>query len=411
MRRREWFFALIHALVVVLTLVLVPGASAKPKFKVLYNFKGGMDGAGPWAGVTIRQGRIYGTTPGGGGGQCNGGCGTVYTLRKNSGGSWDEKVIHSFDTSADLFGGLVADAIGNLYGTIQTADGSYLFQVTQSGGWNEYLLPDGGSLATLLMDKADNLYGQDGGGVYEVSPYSGGWQQSVLYTFHPTGGKDGTDGYHAVGALIADAEGHLYGATELGGNYSLCGGSGGCGTAFELIRSPRGEWREHVLHRFAQFRNDGQLPYAGLAIDKDGTLYGSTLEGGSHRDGNCIVGCGTVFKLARGTDGHWAETILFDFPNEKNGAYPSSVLIVDKQGNIYGTAGGGTGPCYGGCGVIFKLTRGAGNKWVYSAVHHFRGTDGGMPEAGLTADSRGNLYGTTLWGGRYLYGVVFELAP
>ena len=399
-------------LVVSIALSLTPASGAATRYRVLYNFKGGADAGGPWAGVTFdRKGNLYGTTPGGGGGQCNGGCGTVYELQPVGKGKWTESVVHTFNTFADLFGGLVPDDQGDLYGTMETSSGSYLFEIVADGNWNEYASPYGGSLATLLMDNAGNLYGPGGGGVYEVSPYSGGWKQNVLYTFHPEGGKDGTDGEDAVGTLISDAKGSLFGATELGGNYSLCSGSAGCGTVFELTPEVNGKWKEHILHRFAQSRTDGQLPYSGLVMDSDGSLYGTTLEGGSHRDQNCFVGCGTVFKLTRSSDGRWSETILFDFHDEKNGAYPSSTLLFDRAGNLYGTAGGGTGSCYGGCGVVFKLTPEPSGKWKYSVVHHFAGGDGGMPQAGLTRDEKGNLYGTTLWGGTYLYGVVFEITP
>jgi uncharacterized repeat protein (TIGR03803 family) len=388
-----------------IALLLVDGAWGGSKFRVVYNFKGGTDGGGSWAGVTFdKNGNLFGTTLGGGGGRCNGGCGTVYKLKPNNNGRWTETVVHSFNYPVTgPYGGLVADPQGNLYGTIDSNDGGFLFEITSIGGWNQYVLPDGGSGASLLMDNTRNLYGPGGGGVYDLVPHSRGWQQNVIYTFHPQSGKNGTDGADAVGTLIADGRGNLYGATEFGGNYPpTCSGGGGCGTVFELSPTTDGKWKEHVLHRFAKYTNDGQLPMAGLVMDATGILYGTTYEGGRYQTG-------TIYKLTPDKAGRWKETILFDFPKAADGGGRTSSLVFDSKGNVYGTAGGGGGTC--SCGVVFKLTPGTDGTWMYSVLHRFTGRDGGVVESGLTPDGRGNFYGTTLWGGTYLYGVVYEITP
>jgi uncharacterized repeat protein (TIGR03803 family) len=142
---------------------------------------------------------------------------------------------------------------------------------------------------------------------------------------------------------------------------------------------------------------------AGLALDKSGNLYGATIQGGS-------TGCGMLFKLTHTTNG-WKESVVHDFTQPTSGCGPS-VLTFDQAGNLYGTAGGGTGQCEAGCGVAFKLTPGSGGKWNYSVLHHFTGNDGAYPDAGVILDKKGNLYGTTeLGGGGHSVGVVFEITP
>ena len=103
----------------------------------------------------------------------------------------------------------------------------------------------------------------------------------------------------------------------------------------------------------------------------------------------------------------------YAFKENLNGNRPFAGLALDQAGNLYGTtAWGGIGSCEGGCGVVFKLTPGAQGIWTYSVLHKFTGNhDGARPFAGLVFDKRGNLYGTTAYGGKDNAGVVFEVAP
>ena len=110
------------------------------------------------------------------------------------------------------------------------------------------------------------------------------------------------------------------------------------------------------------------------------------------------------------------ETVLINFNrNDKlvGGLEPDAGLIFDGAGNLYGTtiAGGTECAADAGCGTVFKLTPKAGGGWAETVLHNFNfnGQDGVNPAAGVIFDGAGNLYGTTLGGGAYGYGTVFEL--
>jgi len=156
------------------------------------------------------------------------------------------------------------------------------------------------------------------------------------------------------------------------------------------------------MHSFSG-GSDGQYPWnAGLVLDAKGNAYGTTLQGGSS---------GTVFELSPAGDGQWRETVLYNFPNaEENGGGPAAGLAFDKAGNLYGTTSAGGDPICS-CGVVFKLTPGSNGKWKYSVLHRFTGQDGRGPEASMILDDNGNIYGTTTEGGPGGYGVVFEITP
>lgn len=160
-----------------------------------------------------------------------------------------------------------------------------------------------------------------------------------------------------------------------------------------------------VLHSFSG--SDGASPWAGLVMDSSGNLYGTTDFGGSNA---CVGGCGTVFKL----DTSGRLTVLHRFSGS-DGASPTTDLVIDSSGNLYGTTGaGGSSDCaYYGCGTVFKLD----TSGTLTVLHSFSGfSDGGWPYAGLVMDSSGNLYGMTVtgWGGSnacllYGCGTVFKL--
>ena len=226
----------------------------------------------------------------------------------------------------------------------------------------------------------------------------GSWAASekVLHVF--TGGNDGSGPYAGV---IPDDSGNLYGTTQYGGAY-------GYGTVFELSRKANGRWNETVLHNFNLDGHDGAVPYASLVRDAAGNLYGTTNLGGASTTNCGGIGCGTVFRLRRGNDGAWTESVLHNFDdNGTDGFNPYANLIFDTHGNLFSTTeyGGGAG----GEGTVFELIRNASGKWREKIIHSFNYQNGGEPLGGLVFDSAGNLYGTTEYGGHYTHGAVFEL--
>jgi uncharacterized repeat protein (TIGR03803 family) len=157
---------------------------------------------------------------------------------------------------------------------------------------------------------------------------------------------------------------------------------------------------ERVLYSF-QGGTDGFRPDGPLVLDPAGNLYGTTVYGGAD-------GWGTVFELSPNGQGGWSETILYSFTGGADGQQPATALTLDSHGNLFGTTPG-PGSCSPYCGSAFELSPG-GSGWTFILLHAFRGEkDGGEVAGGLTMDSAGDLYGTTLSGGSKGYGTVFRL--
>jgi len=217
--------------------------------------------------------------------------------------------------------------------------------------------------------------------------------EKVLYTF-----QGGTDGFLPNAALIQDQAGNFYGTTYYGGDLS-CVPSDGCGTVFELSPDGHGGWTEAVLYRFAGGA-DGQNPVAGLILDGQGNLYGTSALGAK-----CPKNCGSVFELSP-QGGSWKFTILHTFKGGTDGQYPDGGLLMDSAGSLYGTtiSGGASSR-----GLAFRLanTNGA---WKLKKLYSFSGgTDGGDPAGTLVFGSDGSIYGLTLYGGAYGQGVLYKV--
>ena len=215
---------------------------------VIYSFAGGMDGENPYDGlIADTAGNYYGTTANGGGStNCSAGCGTVFELSPNGSG-WTEKILYRFQGPTDgenPNAGLVMDSAGNLYGNTWQGGpggGGTVYKLTNSGGnWTEttiYSVPNAGyAVGRLVKDSAGNLYNalQGGGGfgegqIFELMPSNGNWNYVDLYDF--TGG---TDGANAIGGVVVDSSGNIYGTATFGGANTCGSGAYGCGTAWKI---------------------------------------------------------------------------------------------------------------------------------------------------------------------------------
>jgi uncharacterized repeat protein (TIGR03803 family) len=373
--------------------------------QVLYSFSGGNDGGNAATGLVFdHQGNLYGTTVIGGAYTC----GTVFELSPRASLPWLETVLFNFgcyDDGKSPHGGVTFDRHGNLEGTTVaggtggfcTSDGCgiiyRLSSTTEKVLYNFTGGTDGfGPGGTVVFDRAGNSYGStpDGGAYYEGVVYklSRSGKYHVIHAF--TGGKDG--GVGSLGSLLLDKGGNIYGVTELGG-------ANGSGTVFELSPISKNHYKLTTLYAF-KTGTDAAFPYGGLVADKSGNLFGTTYYGGAH-------GVGAVYELVRKGKGKYRERVLYSFQGGSDGSYSTSTLIFGASGDLYGTTSSGGGTC--DCGTIFKIDPSTGSEHV---LHAFgTGTDGAYPYYGLTADKSGNFYGTTVAGGSFGQGVVFEFTP
>jgi len=392
--------------ILLVTAIGLAGAVAQAQ-TVLHNFTNGPDGGEPQAGLTMdRAGNLYGTASTGGNtsGVCSypnpPGCGTVFQLSRRGSG-WVLNTIYTFSgpDGAHPHTRVIIGPDGSLYGT--TSDGG-----DANDGTVFNLRPPASACKTALCP----------------------WTETVLHSFQGFDGEQPT-----FGDLVFDAAGNIYGTTPHGGQ-------GANGVVYKLTRS-NGGWTETVLYRFQGGDGDGAIPYAGVAFDQAGNLWGTTGFGGPYDNG-------TVYELVP-SGGSWTESVVHYFLGASDGANPYAGLIVDQSGNFYGATYGydGTTPkvyelssANGGWtysvlyslgfnqGIIGKLAMdAAGNLYgtnYYDSPEVFRLTPsngswtltgtwgaGVNPVGGVIFDGSGNLYGTTQGGGTDRDGVVFEITP
>jgi hypothetical protein len=399
------------AAVLVVMLVAVPAAQAQT-FSVIHSFGGAMDGVGPWAGVTLRGGVLYGTTLGGGI-YCYMGhhCGTVYQVT-HSGSEWVEHPIFLFPSSGSdgIFPSarVVFGPDGHLYGTTSVAgnlgDGTVFDLIvplsickTVACFWTLNVLhtftdyPDGAypGYGDLVWDQQGNIYGtttmggEGLGAVYQLKPAGNGWTETIIYSFMGI-----PDGYYPYSGLVVDSNGNLFGTTYYGGVY-------GYGTVYKLTYVPQAGWKETTLYSFTG-GSEGGYPYAGLTLDSSGNLYGATREGPQGS---------AVFELSP-SGNTWTFKVLCNIPGSAGQDGPYASLSMDALGNLYGTTF--TAGAYQ-LGNIFKLTN-TENGWAYTSLHDFTGgADGAYPISNVTIDTDGTLYGTASAGGQG--GVVWMIKP
>jgi len=334
------------------------------------------DGTNPYSTLTFDgKGNMFGTTTEGPNGSCSPVCGTVYELSPNGVGGYTETVIYAFPATGGTMpiGGVIIDALGNLYGT--TSRGGSV-----ECGW------------TLEFTGC--------GSVYKLTPGANGWTFTNLYYFHPTMTRP--DGVEPEGTLYEDAQHNLYGTTAYGG-------SGNGGTVFELTAGKGGGYRDSLLYSFVSPYDVGYQPTSGLIADKQGNLYGTTRSGGS----GCNDLCGTVFEMSPTASG-WQEQTIYNFQGGSDGFGPQyGNLARDAQGNLYGvTVEGGNGSCTYGCGTVYELSPVVGGGWSEKVLYTFQGgTDGESPYGSVVVDAAGDVFGTTAFGGSQGVGTVFEITP
>src|SRR5436305_10848576 len=184
------------------------------------------------------------------------------------------------------------------------------------------------------------------------------------------------EGEYADTDLETDSAGNIYGTTVLGGDF-------GGGTVFQLRPTPDG-WVHTVLYSFTGGADGGE-PYKGVTLDREGSLYGTAVTGGS---GNCEGGRGGVYKLTKSGQ-TWSTTVIHAFTGGNDGSGPGARVTVDQSGNVYGMTP--TGGAYG-LGTIYKIHQVANGTWTFRVIHTFTGgSDGGSGSAGRMILRHGHL--------------------
>jgi uncharacterized repeat protein (TIGR03803 family) len=404
---------------IALSIFGMPAQALAQTEKVLHSFPASSgDGYDNYGGVVRdSSGNLYGATFGGGAYLG----GTVYELSPLPGGGWGERILHSFNNNGSdgyqPYAGLTLDSAGNIYGTTRLGgafgDGA-VFELTLSGGaWTEKLLHNFGASGSDGLSPYSSVTLDASGNIYGTTILGGSYSSGTVFELNKVGAvwserivhsfdPNNGDGFNPYAPLIMDSAGNLYGVT-----YGCQCSYSNDGTVFELKRTAGGGWAEKILHAFLINGVDGVAPYGGLTFDSAGNLYGTTTGGGTGT--NCGGGCGTVFKLSQLPGGSWDETILHNFEDSSaDGGGPYGTLVFDS-GNLYGTTVVG-GPYNGG--TLFELSPTAGG-WNETTIHNFQGnsTDGSVPYAGVIFDPAGNIYGTTLEYGPHGGGMVFEIRP
>jgi uncharacterized repeat protein (TIGR03803 family) len=367
-------------------------------------------------------GNLFGTTRTGG----TNFRGTVFEVMKTAGGYADTPTtLINFDGSAALpTTGLIADSAGNLFGTtlaggsgtgqmhdlgggtvfevVKTASGYASTPTIVAGDFNgSFNGRTGDTPQELIMDADGNLFGTSGGGAngagtfFEIPKTASGYESThtVLFNFN------GTNGQAPSGPLIADSTGNLFGVTGSGGISNN-------GTVFEIMKTAGGYADAPTTLASFSGGAGGLIPSDGLVADAAGNLFGVTSWGG-FSDAQRSGGYGTVFEIAKTDSGYSSTPIILASFHGSDGARPIGGLIVDAAGNLFGTTAEGGTSSNGTVFEIMKTTSSYDSTPI--ALVNFNGSNGDFPEASLTVDSTGNLFGTTAFGGANNNGTVFEL--
>jgi uncharacterized repeat protein (TIGR03803 family) len=393
-------------LVLVVAALWLPGSALAQSYalKTLYNFNG-IDNELPFGLTRDIQGNLYGgALRGGSPDRSNNGfiykfstTGVLTALADFDGQDGDLPVISTIDAQGNLWG------TTNQGGVDWHPENSHfgwgtLFEISSTGvftpGIIEFTGPHGVIPGgDLTIDIFGNITGVAGQGGPSWNPAGGDFGSGTIFQLSPGGAMsnlfafDASNGMAPSSGIAMDSLGNRYGTTSAGGAYSN-------GTLYEL--SPSG-----VLTTLVNFNDTiGTSPVGEIIMDSQGNLYGTTFTGGVTTINNAFNGYGTIWKYSP-TSGL---TTLASF-NGTNGMFPRGALVMDPQGNLFGSTSEG-GP--NGLGVIFEYS----TTGVLSTLVNFDGiNNGSSPTSPLCLDSQGNVYGVANMGGPVGFGTIFVVQP
>jgi hypothetical protein len=340
-------------------------------------------------------------------------CGTVFKLTPSPSGGYTESVIWNFQPGQGAAPvSVILDAAGNLYGLTQNTNevdntpGGTVFKLTPGpSGYTFTLLHafTGGSdgaypASTLGLDKGGDVYGTTelgGSGNCVVFGYPSGC--GTAFELKPSGStyiyqqthvyQGGTDGAFPNGPVLIQPGGYIL--TTTAGTFGSTG-TETAGTISELFHTSQGFFNI-TLYAFGSPHRGLGFPYGGVIEDSHLNLFGTAIDGGT--------GQGGVFKLSL-VKGAYRQSVLYAFKaNARRGAYPSSGVIEDSAGNLYGTTPIDHNEHFNG-GTVFELSPIQGKKYAFTELNVFSNiATGDSPASGVTMGSDGALYGTTFAGG------------
>lgn len=279
--------------------------------------------------------------------------------------------------------------------------------------------PDGANpLDGLTIDHAGNLWGTASAGGNQVSGCSNGLGTSgcgsvfelarsgsgwILKPLYDFHGGNDADPTFGV---VFGPDGALYGLTA--GTTASCGNEFGCGGIFRLTPPPTTcpstscSWQETMLHQFTG-QPDGSSPTSRVLFDSAGNMFGATFFGGAYN-------IGALYELSHGNGG-WTESVPYSFSENSQGlgvALPAGYLAIDQANNLYGASYcNDTIGCF--YGAVFEMQN-SPSGWSLSELYAFNGFNGYAP-IGVIRDASGNLYGVNTGDGSDESGNIYELSP
>ena len=310
-----------------------------------------------------------------------------------------------FDAKAEVFSAIAPSTVGSVSVSVVATDDkggsatdTFAFDFSKPFTPLVTFLGSNGTSpqGTLMIDANGNVFGttwtggaNNCGTVFELAKTITGYAAAptTICNF------SGASGAFLDGKLFTDADGNLFGAAEGGGQF-------GKGTIFEIKKTPSG-YGSTPITLVSFHGSDGAQPDDGFIADANGNLIGTTQQGGASDNG-------TVFMIAKTASGYASTPITLVSFNGANGSQPVINPIMDSKGDLFGTTWGGGA---NGCGVIYEIVKAAsGYASTPTILANLGGAEGAYLSGSLVMDANGNLFGTTRYGGAYGDGTIFELA-